>query len=372
MNNITVPYIDLVAPHAAIKRELLAAVERVLGHGQFILGPEVESFEKAFSSYCKTKHTVGVDNGTNALSLAMRCLDIGPGDEVITAPNSFLASTSAIALIGARPVFVDVGDDYNIDTNLIEAAITDRTRAILPVHLTGRPADMHAIVDIAAKHNLHVIEDCAQAVGASIDGRKVGSFGGVGCFSLHPLKTLSAVGDGGAITTDDDGLYERLIKARNHGLRDRDSCEFWSLNARLDAIQAAMLLVKMEHLDQWTNARRSHADFYARELKGTVQTPADKPHEHSVYHTFVVRAERRDELQSYLKTRGIDSKIHYPIPIHLQMAAKSYGYKEGSFPVTEKQSRQILSLPIYPELTEPQRQHVVDSIKSFYSGTKKG
>lgn len=367
MNMITVPYVNLALQHRDLKPQLLAAVEKVLDHGNFILGPEVSAFEERFAAYCGTRYAVGVDNGTSALFLTLRSLGIGPGDEVITATNSFLASASAIALAGARPVLVDVRDDYNIDPERVEAAITPRTKAIIPVHLTGRPADMDAILDIANRHGLYVVEDCAQAVGAAYRGRRVGSFGIAGCFSLHPLKTLNAIGDGGVITTNDPKLYATLRKARNHGLRNRDECEFWSYNCRLDTIQAAMLLVKMDYLDQWTSARRANAALYQAELHDVVRVPEDKPHEYAVYHTFVVQAERRDELQRYLQARGIETKVHYPIPIHLQDAAKGLGYHRSAFPVTEKLTQRILSLPIYPELTEAQRNEVVHAIHAFYN-----
>ena len=366
MNQIRVPYVNLALQHQSIKAQLLAAVEGVLDHGSFILGPEVSAFEERFAAYCGTRYAIGIDNGTSALLLMLRALGISHGDEVITAPNSFLASASCVALVGARPVFVDVRDDYNIDPDLLEDAITPRTRAIIPVHLTGRPADMNPILEVANRHGLYIVEDCAQAVGARYHGRRVGSLGVAGCFSLHPLKTLNAAGDGGVVTTDDPGLYEKLRKARNHGLRNRDECEFWSPNCRLDTIQAAMLLVKMDYLDQWTEARRANAAFYQDQLRGIVRVPEDKPHEYAVYHTFVIQAERRDELQRYLLEWGVETKVHYPIPIHLQDAAKDFGYSPGSFPVTERQVEHILSLPVYPELTEQQRQGVVSAIRAFY------
>lgn len=366
MNTITVPYVNLALQHRDLKPQLLAAVEKVLDHGNFILGPEVSAFEERFAAYCGTRHAVGVDNGTSALFLVLRSLGIGPGDEVITATNSFLASASAVALVGARPVLVDVRDDFNIDPERVEAAITPRTRAIIPVHLTGRPADMDAILDIAQRRGLHVVEDCAQAVGAAYRGQRVGSFGVAGCFSLHPLKTLNAIGDGGIITTNDPGLYATLRKARNHGLRNRDECEFWSYNCRLDTVQAAMLLVKMDYLDQWTLARRANAAFYQAQLRDVVRVPEDKPHEYAVYHTFIVQAERRDELQRYLLSRGVDTKVHYPIPIHMQDAAKGLADETRSFPTAERQMLRILSLPIYPELTPTQRDLVVDAVQEFY------
>jgi dTDP-4-amino-4,6-dideoxygalactose transaminase len=366
-NKITVPYVHLEISESNYKRELLAAVERVLSHGKYILGPEVDLFESKFAEYCGTKYAIGVDNGTNALILSLLALDIGPGDEVITAPNSFLASASSVALVGAKPVFVDVKDDLNIDPAKIEAAITSRTKAIIPVHLTGKPADMDAIISIADRHQISVIEDCAQAIGAKYKNQAVGSFGATGCFSLHPLKNLAAAGDGGVITTNDKNIYSYLIKARNHGLRNRDECEFWSYNSRLDTIQAAMLMVKMEHLDDWTKKRRSSAQFYKSRLEKVVKCPFDLPDEYSVYHTFIIQAERRDQLQAYLESKGIGSKIHYPIPIHLQKAAEKLGYSKGSFPIAEAQAERILSLPIYPELSQEQRNHVASSVLEFYN-----
>jgi dTDP-4-amino-4,6-dideoxygalactose transaminase len=361
-----IPYVNLAESHRGLKDELLQAVGRVLDHGGFILGEEVAAFETEFAAYCGTRFAVGVANGTDAITLALKALGIGSGDEVITAPNSFLASASAIALAGARPVFVDVGDDYNLDPGLLEAAITPRTRAILPVHLTGRSADMDEILTVARKHDLAVVEDAAQAVGARYRNQRVGSFGAAGCFSLHPLKNLNACGDGGVIATNHEPLYRHLLKARNHGLRTRDECEFWSLNSRLDAMQAAMLRVKLPHLDSWTEARRRHAAFYRERLAGVVQVPVEQPHEFCVYHTFVVQADRRDELQHYLDERGIETKIHYPFAIHQQEAARSLGYGPGSFPVAERQVSRILSLPVYPELTDTQLERVANAISSFY------
>lgn len=365
-NNISVPYVHLEIADPAYKAELLTAVERVLSHGKYILGPEVEQFEKRFAEYSGTTYALGVDNGTNALILALLALGIGPGDEVITAPNSFLASASSIALTGATPVFADVRDDFNLDPARLEAAITPRTKAIMPVHLTGRPAPMDEILAIAQRHQLRVIEDCAQAVGARYNGKPVGSLGDLGCFSLHPLKNLSAAGDGGMITTNDPALYSHLLRARNHGLRNRDECDFWSFNSRLDTIQAAMLLTKLERLPEWTEKRRQNAAFYQEHLAKVVQCPIEREGEYSVYHTFIIQAARRDELLAFLDARGIGSKVHYPIPIHLQKAAESLGYGYGSFPVAEAQAKTILSLPVYPELMPEQLEYVTSSILEFY------
>jgi len=346
---------------------LLVAINRVLGHGGFILGDEVASFESEFATYCETRYSVGVGNGTDALFLALKATEVGPGDEVITAPNSFLSSAACIALTGARPVFVDVKDDLNIDPSKLEAAITPRTRAILPVHLTGRPADMAPILEIAERHDLVVVEDAAQAVGARYRGKRVGSLGTVGCFSFHPLKNLNAPGDGGAITTNVPEIYEYLVKARNHGLRTRDEAEFWSVNSRLDSLHAAILRVKLKYLDAQTEARRITASWYQKHLADVVAVPEDRVDEHAVYHTFIIQTDRRDELQRNLAAKGVETKIHYPIPIHLQKAARDLGYEPGAFPVAEEQAKRVLSLPVYPELTADQKTIVVEGICEFFA-----
>ena len=307
-----VPYVDLNGQHAPIKGELLDAVARVIDHGHFILGEEVEEFENRFAQICGVKYAVGVNSGTDALIFALKALGIGPGDEVVTVPNSFVASAGCIVMTGAKPVFVDVRDDFNIDPALIESAITPRTRAILPVHLTGRSCDMEPIMEIAQAQGLHVIEDCAQAVSAEYRGRQIGSFGSVGCFSLHPLKTLNACGDGGLLTTDDPQLFQRCRELRNIGLRNRDECVAWSNNSRLDTIQAAMLLVKLEYLEEWTEKRRSNARRYQMLLDGLsgIKLPQDRDHERSVYHTFIIQARHRDQLKSYLADQGIGTAVH--------------------------------------------------------------
>lgn len=364
--HIRVPFVNLPLQHAPLKASLVRALEQVLDHGQFILGTETGAFEERFADYCGVSHAVGVDNGTSALTLVLQALGIGAGDEVITAPNSFLASASCIAMTGARPVFADVCQNYTIDPDKLEQAITDRTRAIIPVHLTGRPADMDPIMALARRRGLHVVEDCAQAVGAAYRGKKVGSFGIAGCFSMHPLKILNAVGDGGAITTSDPKLHQRLIMARNHGMQNRDECAFWSSNCRLDTLQAAMLLVKMDSLESWISERRAIALRYRKELGGVVRVPEELPHDFAVYQTFVIQSERRDALQQFLAANSIESKVHYPLPLHLQPAARDLGHEWGDFPVTEAQTRTILSLPIYPELTREQQDKVIATVKAFY------
>lgn len=369
--DLHIPFVDIAAAHRAIKVQLMDAISGVMDHGHFILGPEVEAFEHEFALSCGTRYAVGVNSGTDALVLALRALDIGVGDEVITAPNSFVASAASIALVGAKPVFVDVGDDLNIDPELIESAVTGRTRAIIPVHLTGRPAQMNKIMEIAARRGLHVIEDAAQAVLAEYRGSRVGSFGTVACFSFHPLKTLSACGDGGALTTNDERLASRLKELRNIGLKSRADCVEWAGNSRLDTLQAAILSVKMKFVTDWTAGRRRNAVLYRQALEGVdpenLQIPHDRSHEYAVYHTYVIQASRRDDLATFLANRGIGTAVHYPVPIHLQTAARSLGCREGSFPVAEKQAGRILSLPVYPELSEDQVNYVAQSVKDFYA-----
>ncbi|MCK5214156.1 MAG: DegT/DnrJ/EryC1/StrS family aminotransferase [Candidatus Omnitrophica bacterium] len=364
-----VPYINLIDQHADIKGELLEAMEQVLDTGQFILGPHVEEFERRFAELCHTRYAVGLNSGTDALMLALKVLGAGPGDEVITAPNSFATTATSIVLVGAKPVFVDIREDYNIDPDLIEAAITPRTKAIMPVHLTGHPADMGSIMDIAKKHKLFVVEDCAQAVCAEYHGKRVGSIGDMGCYSLHPLKTLNACGDGGIVTTNNKEYYERLRIYRNNGFKGRNECVVWSNNSRLDSIQAAVLLIKMDHIEEWTRIRRENAKFYQDSLANISQVhfPIDKPYEKSVYHTFVVQVERREELMAFLTEKGVDTKIHYPVPIHMQPAAKELGYEKVIFLQTDGQTEKIMSLPIYHGLTVEQLKYVVECIKEFYS-----
>ena len=369
VTTVAVPYVDLHAQHAKLKADLMSAVAGVLDGAHFILGEPVDLFERRFAELCGVPYALGVSSGTDALIMALRVLGVGPGDEVITAPNSFVASTSCIRLVGARPVFVDVGPDYNLDPDKLEAAITPRTRALLPVHLTGRPCRMDEILAIAGRHGLHVIEDAAQAVSAEYGGRRVGSFGTIGCFSMHPLKTLNACGDAGMLTTTDSELYEQLKIMRNLGLRTRDDCVVWAANSRLDTLQAAILLVKLRHLDDWTAQRRSNARFYQDRLAGQrgVSVPSDAPQERSVYHTFVVQVDRREQLRAHLSQRSIGSAIHYPVPIHLSTAGRELGYLPGSFPVAEAQASRILSLPVHQDLSTEQLGAVCDVISEFYA-----
>lgn len=365
-SKITVPYVNLPLQMRRVKAEVLSAIERVLESGTYILGPEVQEFEKRFAEYCGTKFAVGLNSGMDALFLVLKSMGIGPGDEVITVPNSFIASAACIAQLGAKPVFVDVREDLNLDPALLEKAITPRTKAILPVHLTGRPADMKPILEVAARRNLPVVEDAAQAVGATYHGKRVGSFGLAGCFSLHPLKNLHAFGDAGAVTTNDEKLHQHLLKLRNHGLRNRDECEFWGFNSRLDTIQAAALIVKLQHLEEWTEERRRLAHEYNTALQDVVGVPVEGANTRHVYQTYVILAERRDELQQHLRSRGVDAKIHYPVSLFQQEAAQSLACRNEDVPVAATLGKRILSLPLFPEMTREQVQTVIDGVRSFY------
>lgn len=361
-----IPYVDLGGQYAPFKEEIMAAVERVLDSGWFILGQEVKEFEAKFAELCGVKYAIGMNSGTDALILSMNGLGIGKGDEVIVPPNSYLASASSVALAGATPVFADVREDYNLDPEKLEQAITPKTKAVIAVHLTGRCADMHAIQEVADRHGLYVLEDAAQAVGATYHGQTVGSFGIAAGFSLHPLKNLSAAGDAGITTTNNEELYEYLLKARTHGHRNRNECAFWSLNSRLDTMQAAILLVKMKYLDQWNTRRRELAEIYQERLSPYVWVPKDQAHEKAVYHTFIIQTDHRDALQAHLQECGVDTKIHYPIPIHLQESAEYLGYKKGDFPITERQTETILSLPIFAELSNEQVHYVCDCVQMYF------
>ncbi len=366
MSVYQVPYTGLPRQAAGIKKELLAAFEKVVDSGHYILGPNLKAFEERFAAFCGSRFALGVANGTSALQLVWKVRGAGPGDEVITAPNSFLASASSIATTGAKPVFVDIGPDLNIAPELIEKAITPRTKGIVPVHLTGRPARMPEINSIAEKHGLFVLEDAAQAVGASLDGKRVGSWGNAAGFSLHPLKNLFVYGDGGVITTSDPDLREKLLQARNHGLRSREQCDFWSDNSRLDELQAALLLVHMEALDGWTARRRELAHRYNDLLSPFVEVPLEGPGEYCVYQTYVIQAEDRDGLQSFLQSNGVEALIHYRTPIHLQPAAASLGYTVSDFPKTVRACSRILSLPLFPAMTALQQDIVVSLIRDFH------
>ena len=361
-----VPYIDL--PSQFNDPVLHQAVLDIFKSGQFVMGEAVERFEKDFALLCGTGYALGLNSGTDALFLALKALDIGYGDEVITVSNSFVATAGAIVATGARPIFVDVGCNYNMDPELVEAAITDRTKAVVPVHLTGNPAGIRQICKIAGQKKLHVIEDAAQAVSASIDGRVVGSFGIAGCFSLHPLKNLNVAGDGGIITTDSKELYLKIKKLRNHGLKNRDEIEFFGYNSRLDTLQAVIASHVLTTLGDVTEKRRRHAAIYTNELRclEDVILPPDRKQIKQVYHTYVIQVRNRAELIQFLREQGVETKIHYPVPIHLQKPCRKLGYQKGDLPVCEKQAESILSLPVHQYLSDEQIYFVVKLLKDFF------
>ena len=361
-----VDFVNLGLQYSELKDEIIEIFNEISSSGSYVLGEQVEKFEEKFANYCGTKYAIGIGNGSDALFFSLLALNVTSEDEVITVPNSFVATAWAIANVGAKIVFVDVGEDYNINVDLIAKAITPKTKAIIPVHLTGRIVDMDSLKQIAEERGIHIIEDAAQAVGATYKGKKSGSFGDTGCFSLHPLKNLHVHGDGGVITTNNKEIFETINKMRNHGLKNRDECEFWGWNSRLDEINAAIANLKLDYLDDWNKRYREIAEIYITELRGVVKTPVINKHERPVFHRFIIEHEERDKLQSFLQTRDIHTAINYPIPLHLQQAAKNLNYSKGDFPVTETQSEKILSLPIYPELEDIQIEYVVDSVKEYY------
>jgi dTDP-4-amino-4,6-dideoxygalactose transaminase len=363
--DIRVRYVDFPAQYREEKPKILEIVEDVFGKGQFVDTPQVKAFEDAFASYCGVGHAVGVANGTDAIALVLRALDIGPGDEVITAPNSFFASAGGIRQAGATPVFADVGKDMNIDPAKVEAAITPRTRAILPVHLAGLCCDMDAINAIAERRGLAVIEDAAQSAGATYRKRKAGSLGRAACFSFHPLKNLNAAGDAGGITTNDEALAERIRRLRNHGMRERNYVLEWGLNSRLDALQAALLTHRLSRLDEVIAKRRRNAERYRR-LLPEFETPRDSAHGIHSHHLFVIQVDRRDELKAALLAAGIETAVHYPVPIHWQKALDPEQAHRKAFPETERQAGRILSLPIHQFLRDDQIDLVAAEIRRFH------
>ncbi|HET7467799.1 MAG TPA: DegT/DnrJ/EryC1/StrS family aminotransferase [Candidatus Dormibacteraeota bacterium] len=348
------PLVDLKAQHASIAAEVQAALDRVMANTDFILGADVAEFENEFARYCEAVHCVGLDSGMSALELGMRAMGIGPGDEVITPAGSFIASSSAVSFTGATPVWVDVdATSYNLDPDLIEAAITPRTKAIMAVHLYGQPADMDRILAIGREHGLPVIEDACQSHGARYRGRRTGSIGAFAAFSFYPAKNLGAYGDAGALTTNDPELAGKVRMMRNYGQREKYDHVYLAWNRRLDTIQAAVLRVKLRHLDRWNASRRTIASLYDELLKDSgVALPRVSGDVEHVYHLYVVQVEERERVQRELAEQGISTGIHYPLPIHLQEAYRDAGFDPGSFPVTEAAARRVLSLPMYPELTE--------------------
>lgn len=372
-----VPLLDLKAQYAAIRDELREALERVAESQHFILGPEVEGLESEVAAYSQCEFGIGVSSGSDALLVALMAINIKPGDEVVTTPYTFFATAGAVSRLGARPVFVDIDPHtYNIDPSAIEAAVNERTRAIIPVHLYGQMADMDPIMEIARRHDLVVIEDAAQAIGAEYKGRRAGSIGHFGCFSFFPSKNLGGFGDGGMVTANDPELADRIKLLRNHGYRPKYYNKVVGGNFRLDAIQAAVLRVKLKYLDLWTEARQRNAALY-RELferaglSGLV-LPAEAPERRHIYNQFVVRSSRRDELMAHLKERKIGTEIYYPVPMHLQECFADLGHEAGDFPLSESAADETLALPIYPELTEEMIGAVVDAVAEFHRAATAG
>jgi len=363
-----VRFLDLAQQYAGYRGRVLQAITEVCDKQTFALGPAVAAFEKRAAAYCGVRHAVGVSSGTDALLVSLMALGVGPGDEVITTPFTFFATAGAISRLGARPVFVDVRPDtYNIDPDLIEPAVTDRTKAIIPVHLYGQAAAMEAIVEVASRHELKVIEDAAQAIGAERNGRRCGGLGDLAAFSFYPTKNLGGFGDGGMVTTDNDELAARVRILRDHGQDPRYYYHVIGGNFRLDGIQGAVLDVKLDYVDGWNARRRALARLYDRLLADSpVQTPLIEAENISCYHQYTIVAPRRDALKDYLADKGIGSAIFYPKPLHLQTCFKDLGYSPGDLPVAERLAEEVLSLPIYPELTDQQIHYVAGAIRAFY------
>lgn len=361
-----IPFIALEKQYHLIKDEAIDAFHSIGESGQYILGEYVEKFESEIAKYLNVNFVLGVANGSDALFLTLKALNIKDGDEVITCSNSFIASAWVIAATGATTKFVDVGCDLNMDIKKIEKCITAKTKAIIPVHLTGNPADMTEILMLADKYNLYVIEDAAQAFGAEYRNKKVGSIGDAAGFSMHPLKNLGVMGDGGIFTSSNKELFDKVKKLRNHGLINRDECEVWGYNSRLDNIQAAIASIKLKYIDKWNERHRDIAALYKDALSQFVITPENISHKVPVYHNFIIQTEFREKLINFLNENGIETKIHYPIPIHLQECAKDLNYKLGDLLNTEKLSETILSLPIYAEMSNSQVEYVIEKIISFF------
>ncbi len=368
-NTMNVPFVDLKAQYRSLKEEIDEAVRSVIERTAFIRGPFAEEFERAFALKCGVKHCVSCANGTDAIYITLKALGIGPGDEVITVANSWISTSETITQAGARPVFVDVEPDtYLIDAAKIEAKITPRTKAVIPVHLYGQMADVDAVGEVCRKHGLLLVEDCAQAHLASLRGRKAGTLGVAGTFSFYPGKNLGAYGDAGAIITDDDALAARALMFANHGSPRKHVHEMEGINSRMDGIQAAILSVKLNYIDRWNLARADNADAYDRRFSGfeRVVTPKRRADGTHIFHLYVIRVERRDELAEFLKKRGIETGIHYPTALPFLTAYAYLGHRPADFPFAFRNQGEILSLPMYPELREEQIDHVVGSIKEFY------
>lgn len=368
-----VPYINLSAQFEEERERIHACVEDIFSTGQFVGGEAVAELEQELAQYIGVDHVVALNSGTDALILGMKALGIGSGDEVITPPNSFVSSTAAIAAIGATPVFADVLPDQNIDPEAVERAITPRTRAVMPVHLTGRMADMKAIDVIAKRHGLFVIEDAAQSIGTRRDGLTSGAAGTIGCFSAHPLKNLNAAGDAGFVTTCDEAIAARIRRLANNGLADRNTVAEWGTVSRLDTLQAAILKIRLERLPEVIERRRANAALYRRLLPAeSMFMPPESEGEFNTYHTFVIQVDGRDALKTYLAEQGIETAIHYPVPIHLQPAAADLGYGIGDFPVVEEQAERIITLPVHQFLDDADVRYVAEKVMEYFASSNRG
>jgi dTDP-4-amino-4,6-dideoxygalactose transaminase len=365
-DSMNVPFLDLKRQYFSIKEELDQAVFGVLSHTGFIMGPEVKTFEQKTAEYCGVKSAVGVASGTDALLLSLRACGVGLGDEVITTSFTFFATAGVITRLGAVPVYVDIDPDtYNIDPGKIEKKITSKTKVIMPVHLYGQCADMDPIMAIANKHNLKVVEDAAQAIGAKYKGKRAGSMGHLGCFSFFPSKNLGAAGDGGMIVTDDPKMDDLLRMLRVHGAKPKYYHSIVGYNSRLDTLQAAILNVKLKYLDGWTEKRREHAKIYNQAFKEQrIITPKEEDFNYHIYNQYTIGVKNRDKLREALKEKQIGHDVYYPVPLHLQECYKHLGYKEGDLPVTEQKAREVVSIPIYPELTAEEQEYIIDTVKT--------
>jgi len=364
---MNVPLLDLTRQYSSIEPQIKAVVEEVMKSQYFIMGPRVVDLEKKIAEYCGAKYACGCASGTDAILLSLMALGVGPGDEVVTTPFTFFATAGCISRLCAKPVFVDIDPStYNINPDLIERAITSRTKAIIPVHLFGQCADMDPINAVAQKHGIPVIEDAAQAIGAKYKGKRAGTLGTIAAFSFFPSKNLGAFGDGGIITTDDQKLYDLVSILRVHGSKPKYFHKYIGINSRLDALQAAILLVKLPHLDKWNEGRRANAASYNKLLSGmSVGLPTEQGGLYHIYNQYTVRVPRRDECREYLKSKGVGTEIYYPVPLHLQECYASLGYGRGALPAAEKAADEVMSLPIFPELTAAERQHVATALAEF-------
>lgn len=362
-----IPLVDLTAQYHSIKDEIDSAVLATLESGHFILGPQVTKFEESVAAYLGVKHAVGLASGTDALVIALRALGVGAGDEVVVPAYTFFATAGAVMSVGAKPVFVDIDPrNYQIDAGKIEAAVTEKTRAILPVHLYGHPAEMNPILDVAKRHNLKVVEDNAQGFGAEYLGKKTASLGDIGCLSFFPTKNLGAFGDGGMAVTDDDSAAETMRMLRAHGWKKKYHSEMLGYNSRLDALQAAILQAKIPYVDSWNEARRRLAKRYTERLAPLgIVAPIEESWGRHVYHLYIIRVEQRDELQAFLKSKGIASEVYYPLPPHLSVPCRKLGYQEGDFPHAEEAALHTLALPLYPELSEALQDEVIAAVGEF-------